>query len=133
MHQVAKDSVKLLLDRGEQVCLLAQNVYEFWVAATRPLEQNGLGLSQIEAQTHITEFENTLSPMADTPAIYGEWKRLVAQYAVMGKNAHDARIVAAMKTHDISHLLTFNIDDFKRFQDKITVVKPSDVLRSVAD
>jgi predicted nucleic acid-binding protein len=129
MHTVAKQSVKALLHRGEEVYLLAQNLYEFWVTATRPVEQNGLGLSALQAQVHGTEFETTLVPMPDIPAVYAEWKRLVGQRAVMGKNAHDARIVAAMAVHTISHLLTFNGRDFKRFQDIITVIAPTDLLR----
>jgi len=34
---------------------------------------------------------------------------------VMGKNAHDTRLVAAMLRHDIKSILTFNSADFKRF------------------
>ena len=59
------------------------------------------------------------------PAIYVEWKSLVTQHAVMGKKAHDARIVAAMKVHNVSHLLTFNRADFKRFQGIIIVTEPN--------
>ena len=129
MHMVAKESVKVLLGRGEEVYGLAQNLYEFWVAATRPLEQNGLGLSAAQAQMHLVEFETTLVPVPDVSDIYPEWKRLVGLRTVMGKNAHDARIVAAMSVHGISHLLTFNGRDFKRFQDIITVIEPADVLQ----
>jgi predicted nucleic acid-binding protein len=127
MHKDAKEAVKVLLQRSEQVYGLAQNFYEFWVIATRPIEQNGLGLSAPEAQMHLRQFELTLVPMPDIPAMYAEWKRLVGQHAVMGKNAHDARIVAAMAVHGISHLLTFNARDFKRFQDIITVIERADV------
>lgn len=129
MHQAAKEAVKVLLQGSEQVCALAQNFYEFWVIATRPPEQNGLGLSAAQAQVHLAEFETTLVPMPDTPAVYAEWKRLVGQHSVMGKNAHDARIVAAMTVHGISHLLTFNGHDFKRFQDIITVIEPGDIVQ----
>ena len=34
---------------------------------------------------------------------------------------HDTRLVAAMKVHGLSHILTFNVKDFKRFVD-ITVI-----------
>ena len=129
MHRIAKESVKALFDRGDEVYGLAQIFYEFWVIATRPLEQNGLGLSATEAQKHLTEFETTLALRTDIPAVYPEWMHLVSDRAVMGKNAHDARIVAAMVAHGISHLLTFNGRDFKRFQDIITVVEPDDIIQ----
>ena len=129
MHQAATEAVENLVSGGEVVCIFPQNLYEFWVIATRPREQNGLGMSATEAETHCSQFEAVFSLKADVPAIYAEWKNLVAQNAVMGKNAHDARIVAAMKIHNISHLLTFNCDDFKRFQPIITVTEPNELLQ----
>ena len=124
MQPVAVDTVEVLISRGETVCVMPQNLYEFWVVATRPRDRNGLGLSAVEAQGYLTQFERIFTLLPDVPAIYAEWKRLVGQHVVMGKNAHDARIVAAMKVHGISHLVTFNGDDFKRFQGIITVVEP---------
>lgn len=127
MRQASKDAIKVLLDRGETVCVLAQSLYEFWVIATRPLEANGFGMSATEAQIRLAEFEARLTLKTDRPEIYAEWKQLVTQHSVMGKPAHDARIAAAMKVHGITHLLTFNVGDFKRFQQN-TVVSPTEVL-----
>jgi hypothetical protein len=44
----------------------------------------------------------------------------------MGKQAHDTRLVAAMTVHQITHLLTFNTDDFKRFTE-ITAIDPRSI------
>jgi hypothetical protein len=44
-----------------------------------------------------------------------EWQRLVVQHDVKGRNAHDARLVAAMNVHGVGHILTFNITDFTRY------------------
>jgi len=74
----------------------------------------------------LVQIKNLFELLPDTPAIYPEWERLVVQHAVSGKNVHDTRIVAAMNVHGISHLLTFNVADFKRFL-RITIVSPSDV------
>ena len=102
MQPVAGDAV--LVSRGETVCVLPQNLYEFWVIATRPRDRNGLGLSAVEAQAHLAQFERVFSLLSDVPAIYAGWKRLVGEHLVMGKNAHDARILAAMKVHRVSLL-----------------------------
>lgn len=126
MQQPALKAVKTLLDDGETVCILAQNLYEFWVIATRPLDANGFGMSAADAQIRLQEFETQLTLKTDRPEIYAEWKRFVTQHAVMGKPAHDARIVAAMKVHSITHLLTFNLGDFKRFSE-ITAVSPTEI------
>lgn len=43
------------------------------------------------------------------------WERLVVAHRVSGKNAHDARLVAAMLVHGVENLLTFNTQDFRRY------------------
>ncbi|MBO1049114.1 MAG: hypothetical protein HEQ10_15880 [Dolichospermum sp. DEX182a] len=63
----------------------------------------------------------------DTPQIFTEWESLVIKYQVMGKQVHDARLVAAMVAHNITYLLTFNVEDFKRFSD-IVVVNPRSIV-----
>jgi predicted nucleic acid-binding protein len=50
-------------------------------------------------------------------------------YAVSGMKVYDARLVASMKAYGITHLLTFNADDFRRYQD-ITGIEPQQVLLS---
>jgi len=42
---------------------------------------------------------------------------------VSGKQAHDARLAAAMLRHGLTHLLTFNIEDFKRYP-SINILDP---------
>jgi hypothetical protein len=60
-------------------------------------------MTAVQAETHCVEFEKVFSLELDVPGIYSEWKSLVTQHAVLGKGAHDARIVAAMKAHNVSH------------------------------
>jgi hypothetical protein len=48
---------------------------------------------------------------------------LVANYDVKGKQVHDARLVAGMLRHNVSHLLTFNAKDFSRYSE-ISVIEP---------
>ena len=62
----------------------------------------------------------------DERGIFDRWEELVTRHEVKGKKAHDARIVAAMLHHNLTHLLTFNDADFKRFTE-ITVCTPSEV------
>jgi predicted nucleic acid-binding protein len=97
------------------------------VVATRPVGNNGLGLSAQDASREVNGIESLFTFLPDNPAIYPVWKSLVTQHSVSGRSAHDARIVAAMQVHGISHILTFNRDDFKRFP-SITVVTPAEVV-----
>ncbi len=127
MQSAAAGALEALRSRGEELHVLAQNLYEFWAIATRSPEYNGLGLSIAEAQVEMEKIKSLFRFLADVPAIYPQWERLVSQHAVIGRNAHDARIAAAMNIHGITHLLTFNGNDFKRFQG-ITVVAPDEIV-----
>jgi predicted nucleic acid-binding protein len=126
MHAEATPATTALLRRGETVHIIPQNLYEFWSVATREIQYNGLGLSIIDAQAELARLKTLFLFLPDSPAIYPEWERLVTRHAVRGRDAHDTRIVAAMNVHSITHLLTFNKDDFKRFPG-ITVLLPSEV------
>jgi predicted nucleic acid-binding protein len=101
-------------------------LYEFWVVATRPVAGNGLGLSAAEASAELARLRALFPLLLDTPAIFAEWERLVNVHQVLGKNAHDARLVAAMVVHGLTHILTFNTADFSRFPG-ITVIDPATV------
>jgi predicted nucleic acid-binding protein len=123
------DSVRAtneLRRRGDMPCIVPQSLYEFWVVATRPIDKRGLGLTPSQAQAELVTIKRFFPFMADTPAIYQEWERLIALHSVSGKNGHDTRYVAAMIVHGITHLLTDNKNDFKRFT-TITVFSPSEI------
>ena len=50
--------------------------------------------------------------LPDIPAIYPLWESLVINHGVIGKPAHDARLVAAMQAHGVTALLTFDQSGF---------------------
>jgi predicted nucleic acid-binding protein len=126
MQRAAYAAMKTLRSHGETLCLTSQNVIEFWAVATRPLAYNGLGLTIEQAARQLIRIKRFFAILPDSPAILAEWERVVAHYQVSGKQAHDARIVAAMKVHAVTHLLTFNTDDFKRYTD-IEAVHPASI------
>jgi len=123
-------AIKSLRSNGATLVTTVQTLMEFWVVATRPADKNGLGLSPADAQKLLQTFETLYPPLPEATGLYGEWRRLVTTYGAQGKAAHDARFVAAMKLHgQLTHLLTFNASDFKRYAkgESITVVDPAGV------
>jgi len=126
MRPDARRALVTLRKQGEELCITSQNIIEFWAVATRPLDKNGLGLTVDEAARETRKLRRLFKLRTDSPAIFTEWEQLVAKYQVMGKQAHDTRLVAVMKAHGLSHILTFNVDDFKRFTN-ITPVAPQTV------
>ena len=46
-------AVNALHAGGEVLCVVPQDIYEFWATATRPIASNGLGLSIPECQVQV--------------------------------------------------------------------------------
>lgn len=124
MNTVAIKALTTLRGQGEQLCIIPQNLIEFWNVYTRPLEKNGLGRTPLEAEVEVKQLKTFFLLLSDTAAIYPQWERLVVTHAVRGVNVHDTRLVAAMLVHGLTHILTFNTGDFTRFSE-ITAVHPT--------
>jgi hypothetical protein len=88
---------------------------------TRPVVRNGFGLTTAEAERAVRVIEAGMSLLPENEDVYREWRRIVVEFAVSGVQVHDARLVAAMHVHGVSHVLTLNVADFGRY-DEITVV-----------
>lgn len=93
---------------------------------TRPIARNGFGLTVTEAERQVRAIETGMTLLPDNKAVYHEWRRVVVQYAVSGVQVHDARLVAAMRVHGVSNILTLNVGDFSRYSG-ITIAHPSSV------
>lgn len=126
MHSDSIDALTALKSEGKNYYLIPQNLIEYWRACTRPIERNGLGMTVAEAEAALTDLEEIFVILPDTPNIYENWRKLVISYGVMGVNVHDARLVAAMLVHRLTHILTFNTKDFARYAE-ITAVNLREV------
>jgi predicted nucleic acid-binding protein len=124
LHQIAVEATERLLSAGHDLRLVPQVLYEFWVVATRTLDENGFGFSIAEAHAELNRIKVIFPLLLDERGILAPWETLVVKHAVRGKNAHDARLVAAMQRHGITDLLTFNGEDFKRYP-AISVLDPN--------
>lgn len=116
--------------RGEVLHLTPQVLIEFRNVATRSRTLNGLGLSVGEAEAKAAVFEAVFPLLAENPDIYPAWKALVGALGIIGKQVHDARLVAVCHAYAVTHLLTFNVSHFVRmagFGPGITVVDPAPV------
>jgi predicted nucleic acid-binding protein len=125
-QQYTRNAYSNLRSQSQVLMIVPQNLVEFWAVATRPVNVNGLGLSIELASQELSQMKQLFRLQLDTPEILMIWEQLVIKYQVKGKQVHDTRLVAAMIAHQITHLLTFNTDDFKRFTE-ITVIDPRDI------
>ena len=133
-HEEVKAAVNHLGRQGEPLHFALQNAAEFWNVATRPVDRNGFGYTPSEADGLLDLAERVAPPFPDHPAMYSYWRRLVREAGVSGVQVHDARLVAWMQAHGVTHVLTMNPDDFARYTDiaGITVVEPAQVARTSA-
>lgn len=129
-HAVATRAVVELHRREEVLHITPQNLIEFRNVATRPRSANGLGLLPQEVEAKAVVFETAFPLLVETPAIYPAWQALVTALGVIGKQVHDARLVAICHAHGVTHLLTFNAVHFTRlagFDPGVVVVEPANV------
>ena len=128
--QIAQDAVYKLRVEGHQLQTTPQNFIEFWNVSTRPTDKNGLGHKPYETNQILQHLERIFPLLSDAPDIYTEWKQLVVSYNVSGVQVFDARLVAAMISHNVQHILTFNTSDFTRYvREGIVAVDPETVSR----
>jgi predicted nucleic acid-binding protein len=115
---VARAAIQTLVDRGERLIVVPQNLYEFWAVATRPpgpppAGRNGLGMTAGQAGHWLRFFRRRFTLLPDREDLSAIWQELVERHVVTGFRAHDVRLVAAMRSYGINRLLTFNDTDFR--------------------
>lgn len=112
---------------GAALYYASQNIVELWNVLTRPRQNNGYGLSTAETDREILLLENQFTVLPDNEQIYREWRKLVVAHSVSGRQVHDARLVATMIVHRVTHLLTLNVGDFARYPE-ITALPPESLV-----
>ncbi|HYV38525.1 MAG TPA: type II toxin-antitoxin system VapC family toxin [Gemmataceae bacterium] len=132
-HVIIRRAVRALTARGDALVTSPQNVAEFWNVCTRPASaRGGYGLSIEPTYQRLRLLERAFPVLSETAASYAVWKNLVLANGVKGTKAHDARLVALMKTHGITEVLTLNESDFLRFAG-INVLTPSSIISTPPD
>jgi predicted nucleic acid-binding protein len=127
-RRVALEALQsLTLRDGEHFAIAPQSLYEMYVVCSRPASVNGLGMTPQQAHAEITAARALFQLLPETSQVYPTWEGLVAKYAVQGKQAHDARLVALMIEHRVPRILTFNDTDFRPYTE-IAALNPFDVL-----
>lgn len=129
-HPVATAAIAELHRRGEVLHITSQNLVEFRNFATRPVTANGLGLAASAAEGLAATFEAAFPLLDETPDIYPTWKALVGALGVVGKQVHDARLVAVCHVHGVTHILSFNVSHFARlagFGPGVDLIDPTTV------
>ena len=129
-HPLAARAVLELHRRGEVLHITPQILIEFRNVATRPPAANGAGLAIVDTENHAETLKAKFPLLAEIPDLYPAWKALVSALGIVGKQVHDARLVAVCHAHAGTHLLTFNVKHFCRmatFGPDVAMVDPGTV------
>lgn len=129
-HSTAVTAISKLHLGGEELFLIPQVLIEFRNFATRPTAINGLGLSPTQVDILAATFEGSFALLEETKDVFPAWKALVGGLNIIGKQVHDARLVASCHVHGVTHILTFNVSHFSRmggFTPGVIVIDPASV------
>jgi predicted nucleic acid-binding protein len=126
LHATVEGAVRALRARGDELVTAPQNIAEFWNVCTRPATaRGGLGFDISETDRRLGVIERTITLLGEHPAAYRLWRSLVVTHAVQGRQVHDARLVALMQAHGVTHILTLNDADFARYPGITAITPPS--------
>ncbi len=126
-HSLANNAITQIITTQNECVITSQILIEFWVVATRPLDVNGLGWDTPQTEDYINDLLDNFTLIPETSEIFTNWFQLVTTYNIKGKRTHDLRLLAVMKSHNITHLLTFNPRDFIKVPN-LTIVHPQDLI-----
>ena len=66
MHLDTQRAILTLKKQGNFLCIIPQNIIEFWAVATRPLDKNGLGLSINQAEEESEKLKKRVKRLSKT-------------------------------------------------------------------
>ncbi|MCK5250021.1 MAG: PIN domain-containing protein [Spirochaetaceae bacterium] len=116
-HAAAVSVFTKLTGDGIHLAVSGQVIREYLVVATRPVEQNGLGLKLHDALDNAAEFRSRTIFLEETHQVAEELVELIRSAGIHGKRIHDLNIAATMLSHGIRNLISFNPGDFSGIGD----------------
>ena len=115
----ARGLLKRLESGASELWVSRQVIREFLAQLTRAPQAEFAHRDLIAA---LSDFEHRYCVAEDHGLVTHQLVLLISQVPTGGKQIHDANIVATMLAYDIPQLVTFNVDDFRRFAGFVDVV-----------
>ena len=121
-HAAAAAALERLAGQGP-VAITRQILREYVAVVTRPQSWAApMPLSQALGQAEV--LSHRFRVFEDGQEVWAQLRILARTYNFGGKQVHDANIVATMRAHGETRLLTFNAKDFRRFEPLIEIITP---------
>jgi predicted nucleic acid-binding protein len=119
-HPASKAYVERLAEQQIPMCITPQICREFMVVLTRAAI-GPRSFSVEEALRALNVWRTSCVLLKENELVFERWLQLVEEFDVKGKQIHDAHIVAAMLSHDVTRIGTWNSSDFERYGDLIQI------------
>lgn len=120
-HKETQARLNQLWDAGHPLWISRQVLREYLAVLTRPQT-----FSQPQPTAVVAErarfFASQFQVAEESALVTENLLTLATTLEVKGRQIHDANIVATMQAYGITHLLTHNGDDFKRYAHLITIM-----------
>jgi predicted nucleic acid-binding protein len=108
-------ATRFLNEDVRRLAVSPQIVREYLAVASRPVAVNGLGLSGEDAVANVHELLEGLEVLTEGPATTTSLMDLVVTGPAVGKQVHDANVVAVALAHRAVSIVTDNSRHFARF------------------
>ena len=121
-HDMARESLKRALQDQEPLSISRQVMREYLADITRPQAWHGV-IELDDALSDVERLARSFRVLEDGPLVTESLIALCREVPVGGRQIHDANIVATMLVHGERMLLTFDRDDFLRYESRIHLVE----------
>jgi len=116
----ARGILRRLAEADAEVWISRQVIREYLATMTR-YEQKWSNVTRAALIDAVRTLERHYFVAEELPIVAEQLYFLLGQVPTGGKQVHDANIVATMIAYDVRTLLTYNLDDFKRFSGFIEI------------
>ena len=122
---VAKAAIEKARERNFEL-IVSQQVLREYLAVTTRFDVVGKKTAYLDIIANVQQFQREFRVVEEKPEQIDQLIQVLENIPSAGKQIHDANIVATMLVHGVGHILTHNVDDFKRFSGRIHVVPLDD-------
>lgn len=121
-HDDAIGSLNAWPELGMTLYSSGQILREYLAVTTRPVAQNGLGITRLDAVANVRRLRTRLHLLAEDEKVADRLLELLDVVECAGKQVHDANVVATALVHGVNTIATLNVADFARFKGHLNVV-----------
>lgn len=120
-HDAARASLERAFRDPEPLRISRQIMREYLAVVTLP-QTWPVAITRQEALNDVSRLIGTFEILEDGPVVTEYLLAICREVPAGGRQIHDANIVATMLAHGERRLLTFNVSDFRRYDDRIELV-----------